>query len=111
MSDNGIEAERAALATILKEEPWMSSTPEEVSGFKFYEVDVTGDGARRWTETMHTIIKSKVSGRHWRYEWERGLTEVQENEWPDFSDPTSIVEVEPYTETITVTKYRKKAQP
>ena len=41
------------------------------------EVDEIRYGARRWSETVNTVIEAK--GRHFSIEWENGLTENQEN--------------------------------
>lgn len=112
MTDTTPDAERTALAALLNEDVYVGDDikqPEQDSGYGFVAVARKGEGGRRWTETMHTTIKSTVSGRFWQYEWERGLTENQENEYPDFDEPTTLVEVEPYTKTITVTRYKRKA--
>lgn len=111
MTDTTQDAERAALAALLAEDIYaVDETPETESGFGFVEVNEKGSGGRRWTETMTRTIKSTKTERHWQYDWERGLTECQEHEWPDFSQADTLVEVEPHTETktITVTKYRRK---
>ena len=62
---------------------------------------------RRWTQTVRTVVKHPDTGELWGVEWERGLTEMQENMFE-----TQPYRVESYEEIIpaqTVTKYRKVA--
>ena len=66
-----------------------------------YEVETIEGDEGRWTRYIETIIE--VNGRLFSINWERGLTEYQENSY-DYQP----VEVERYQETVVVTKYRLK---
>lgn len=44
----------------------------------FYNVDEIEHGHSRWTAHMETIIE--FHGKHYSIDWERGLTEYQEDE-------------------------------
>lgn len=96
-------AELAALCETMAEDHWMEEKPESESGYGFHEVHESGAGGRRWLEAMTTVIKSERTGRFWQYEWERGLTERQENEYPNFEDPKTFTEVVPFTRAVTKT--------
>lgn len=45
--------------------------------FEMYEVDEVSDGPGRWEEYVTTVIK--VCGHLFAIDWERGLTESQED--------------------------------
>lgn len=45
-----------------------------------------GHGARRWSEAMTTIVQAE-DGKLYRINWDRGLTEAQEDEFQDGEVP------------------------
>lgn len=57
----------------------------------------------RWTRSMQTIFE--INGRYFALDWDRGLTERQENE---FWNQPYEVEKKEYAKTITVTEWNKK---
>lgn len=63
----------------------------------FHQVEEIEHGHRRWTESMTTIVQ--VADRFFKIDWERGLTEYQENEYWD--QPVEVTPHE-YEKTITV---------
>ena len=76
-----------------------------------YHVDEIVNDSGRWMEYVTTIIENPETGKLYEVDWERGLTEMQENEFPwsywDGKDSlVELKEVEPYEETIVVKKYR-----
>lgn len=82
----------------------MSETELSTIAYNYsdYEVVDTIEGdCGRWTQHITTIFKD--GNKFYALEWERGLTEYQEDEfyWQPY-------EVEPYQETIVVTKYKTK---
>ena len=60
-----------------------------------------GNGNRRWTEDMTTIFK--VLGRFFAIDWQRGLTEFQENFYNE--QPYEVIKKE---KVVTVTELVKK---
>ena len=61
-----------------------------------YEYKVVSGNLGRWTQSMTTIVK--LCDRYFAIHWERGLTEMQEDDfWY-----SSIEEVEPKERVITV---------
>lgn len=77
-------------------------TWESVHGGNFTNVSQEDQGARRWTATQVMVTKAP-DGKFYQWEYERGLTEMQEDE--RYND--QVLEVEEYTETITLKKYRR----
>lgn len=65
-------------------------------------VDEESDGSGRWEEYVTTILK--MGDRYFAFDWQRGKTEMQDN---DFDD-SEYYEVVPKTKTITVTEYVPK---
>lgn len=63
----------------------------------FYQVEEIEHGHRRWTADMTTIVQ--VADRYFKINWERGLTEYQENCY--YNQPVEVVPHE-YEKTITV---------
>jgi hypothetical protein len=51
-----------------------------------------GLGARRWSETMRVVFRSTETpdAELWAFNWERALTEHQENEYPDTPRPYRV---------------------
>lgn len=60
---------------------------------------------RRWTRSIRTIFE--INGRYFALDWDRGLTERQENE---FWNQPYEVEKKEYSKTITVTEWNKKKE-
>lgn len=78
-------------------------TSEEVEKLVLeYEYDLIEGEDRRWSRTNETIIE--IDGRYFSVEWEKGLTEYQENEY--YSQVA--VEVEKKERIITQTYWEKK---
>ena len=69
------------------------------------EVEEISGENRRWSQGMQTIFK--VDNRYFSICWEKGLTEMQENE---FYDQPEEVELKEYTKTITVKNWIKKGE-
>lgn len=67
------------------------------------KVSETEGDEGRWTRSMQTIFE--INGRYFALDWDRGLTECQENE---FWNQPYEVEKKEYTKTITVTEWNKK---
>lgn len=63
----------------------------------FHQVEEIEHGHRRWTESMTTIVQ--VADRFFKIDWERGLTECQDDEYWD--QPVEVTPHE-YEKTITV---------
>ena len=67
---------------------------------------------RRWSKLVEVYVQFPDE-RIFKWSFDSGLTEYQENEYPwDYSDSgkwdPEPEEMEKYTETVTVTKFRKK---
>lgn len=61
-------------------------------------------GSSRWDNIHETIFTT--SGKHWSIQWRSPATEMQEiDKYDRLDDVESLVEVEPYTRTVT--DYRK----
>ena len=77
-------------------------TEEEISKslFEFPEVHEEQGECHRWTQAMTTYIN--VSGRLFRIDWMRGLTEDQEDEYLD--QPVEVRQ-KTYQKMVTVTEY------
>ena len=76
----------------------------------FKVVAVEDHGSGRWSSHMSTIIELP-SGRLYSIDWENGLTEYQENEYPWDSTGRwyhEPVEVEKVEEVKIITRYKKK---
>ncbi len=69
----------------------------------YKQVDETYGDRHRWTESVNTVFQ--VGERYFCLEWEKGLTELQENQY--YEQP---YEVYPVTEEkiIKITHYEKK---
>lgn len=65
----------------------------------------------RWMEYMTCYFKAPDDGKFYSFDWSKGLTENQEDEYPwgyygSGDEPVECVEVEPYEETVVIKKYR-----
>jgi len=77
---------------------------QEIEDFLFEcgkEVDRKEEDDGRWTKHVCTI--KKVNNRYFAVPWEKGLTEMQENEF--YEQP---YEVEPHEKQIVITEWIKK---
>ena len=63
-----------------------------------FEVDEIEGDSGRWTQCVQTIID--IDGELWAIDWDRGLTEYQENEF--YNQPYRVVKRE---KQIIVTEY------
>lgn len=72
----------------------------------FDVIDEIEGEARRWSSTDYVITKHIATGKLYKVEWERGLTEMQENEYFAQDAP----EVEEVTKTVKVTSYEEVKQ-
>lgn len=80
----------------------------DYDGFKVIAIEDNGSG--RWSTHMSTIIELP-SGRLYSIDWESGLTEYQENEYPWNSSGRwhhEPIEVEKFEEVKIITRYKKK---
>lgn len=68
-----------------------------------FEVDEIEGEEHRWYRIVSTIIER--DNRYFRIDWHRGLTEYQENEYPN-----QPYEVEPKEKVITVKEWIKKEE-
>ena len=64
------------------------------------EVDQIENGSGRWMTYMTTVFK--IGGRYFAIDWDRGLTECQENEY--CSQPVEVTKRQ-YEKTIVVTEW------
>jgi hypothetical protein len=87
----------------LLEESWSELEYFE-DGFK--NVDRIEGEPRRWTRTIQVITRGP-SGQHYRWEYEEGLTENQEDLGPGEYYPLKIELVYPFTKTIEVTEWKE----
>lgn len=80
-------------------------TEKEIKEFmcRGKEVDERTFDKGRWTESTFTVIEM-VDGKLYGIDWECGLTEYQENEFP--YQPYEVYKHE-YEKTITVTEWEK----
>lgn len=62
------------------------------------EVDEVEGGSGRWTQHIQTIID--IDGDLWAIDWNRGLTEYQENEF--YNQPYRVVKQE---RQVVITEY------
>ena len=76
-------------------------TEDELSELCHEYGDNEQDGSGRWTAYITSIIQ--VEDKFFQINWEQGLTEYQEDSFGNQPQ-----EVEPYEETIVVTKYKLK---
>ncbi len=86
------------------------------TGWKNFAYGDDGDGFnhitneegddRRWSRTITTIVQSEATELFYAFDWEHGLTEVQENEcdWPD------VRQVERRERVVTVVDYVEVAK-
>ena len=68
-----------------------------------YQVDAIPDEPRRWSQFVDAVCKLK--DKYYMFSYDRGLTEMQEDEFWESEQP---YEVEPYEKTITITAWRPK---
>lgn len=95
------------------EEDWfaLSTEGDECEGYKVLKVE-EGE-LRRWSQNIDTYVEFP-DGRIFKWTFDRGLTEYQENEYPwsykkvDGKWGDEPVEVERHTKTIVVTTFRQK---
>lgn len=73
---------------------------QELSDLLDYEIDCQKGECRRWQMSVKSIIK--LCDRYFAIDWERGLTEMQENEF--FEQPYEVKKVE-YEKLIKVTEW------
>lgn len=73
---------------------------DEYRGFKVISVESLG--SRRWSETMRVITRSTITGEHFAWNYESGLTEMQEDDYY----PEPVTPVHPVTKIVTVTEWR-----
>lgn len=64
------------------------------------EVDQIENGSGRWMTYMTTVFK--IGGRYFAIDWDRGLTECQENEY--WNQPVEVTKRQ-YEKTIVVTEW------
>lgn len=76
--------------------------PYEEMSLGSYVVDEESDSSGRWYDYVTTILK--MGGRYFAFDWNRGKTEIQDD---DFDD-AEYYEVVPGTKTITITEYVPK---
>jgi len=76
-----------------------------LSGLIEDEVDEIRHGARRWSETVTTIIKAK--DRYFSIDWENGLTENQESYFG--SQPVEVEKKEKVVTKTVVTWVEKES--
>jgi hypothetical protein len=109
MSEDTIVAE---LRSILKEDYYALSysgdiVPSEVTEGNYETVNVEEGDARRWVQNIEVITKTP-DNRLFSWNYDKGLTEMQEGYSPDELNGVELTEVEALTETIVVTRYVKK---
>lgn len=97
---------------ILEEDSYaLSEEGYECEGYTVLKV-IEGED-RRWSRYVNVYVQFP-DGRIFKWFYDQGLTEYQENDYPwESKKPDGTwydepVEVEMYTETITVTKFREK---
>lgn len=83
----------------------LTETDWELDGYLTI-ADWEGDEGR-WSRTEFVVTKSPT-GKLYKWQWERGLTENQDDAFSEFSP---IVEVKPITKTIVVTEYEPINKP
>ena len=91
------------LKAILDQE-WESLAWDEDEAEGFKTVDRNEVGTSRWSTTIEVITQGP-SGKLYLWEWEEGLTEMQEND--RYDDSVTEVEKHEETKTIVVTTYKK----
>lgn len=62
------------------EADWDRLSREGRAAYGFKTIEVTGNGARRWMED-HTVITRGPSGQHYSWNFDQGLTEMQEDDY------------------------------
>jgi hypothetical protein len=93
------------LKAILKSDPSVVrelAWQEEVEGFEGVDEAIRDSG--RWVQYIQTIVKGP-SGALYAFDWGKGLTENQDDEYYNAAD--SLVEVEAKDVVTTVRKYVK----
>lgn len=66
--------------------------------YEGFEVDEIKGDSYRWTQSIQTIIN--IDGELWEIDWQKGLTEYQENEF--YNQPYRVVKRE---KQVIVTEY------
>ena len=80
-----------------------------IEGIWKAEAVVEGED-RRWSRTVMVVLENTEDGNWYAYEYEQGLTENQENEYPWEGDyhPTGQIELfRVYPKTKITTDYRR----
>jgi hypothetical protein len=77
-------------------------TESELIDFLEFEVDIIEGGDRRWYRSITTI--SKIGDKFFAMEWDKGLTENQEDEF--YNQPYEV-ELEEAVVTKTIKKWNK----
>lgn len=73
---------------------------QEISDLLDYEIDCQEGDCGRWQMSVKSIIK--LCDRYFAIDWERGLTEMQENDF--YNQPYEVKKVE-YEKVIKVTEW------
>lgn len=76
-------------------------TEDILSELIYYEIEEQNIDQGRWTTSVTSILS--LCGRYFSFNWERGNTEMQSNEF--YCQPFEVKKKE---ETITVTRWVKK---
>lgn len=92
-----VEDELGLLKELLRED-WSEFTYGTNDGFVTVEV-LDGDH-RRWS-SYQTVITRGPSGQHYRWGYEQGHTEYQEN----YRDDNEVTRVKPVTKQVTITEW------
>lgn len=71
--------------------------------YEFDEIEREEGDDRRWSRSITSIIK--IGERYFALDWDKGLTECQEN---SFYEQPYEVEPHTYEKTITINEWRKK---
>lgn len=66
-----------------------------------YEVDCVSGECHRWTQSVKSIVE--LCGRYFAIDWDRGLTEMQENYF--YNQPYEVKKIE---KMVKVTEWVKK---
>lgn len=99
--------EVAAFAAILTEDYIeLADVGDQVDGFE--TVERTAGEPRRWFRAI-TLITRAPSGQHYRWRYDEGLTENQDNEGPAENGEPTITPVRAVEETVVVTKWVRDA--
>lgn len=85
----------------------LRANPGEQANDYYFKVTEQVDGSGRWTEHRTVVFRQLFNlNDYWAFDYEVGLTEYQENEYPwEHSDKVECYRVEPHV-VITI-EYRK----